>query len=196
MSIEYATLLQETANPIIAWLSEYGIPLAGVAVTAGAVIVSIITFSFQKKTFDATAKAEKEKVLLAGLAEAFRLLNDVKHREARKVLYNIAPDWAPRESSFNIICIQPTTSKGVTNKKDLEEVCKDIVKNDCNEIGVLAHYGLVGEDKFIEEGYWVILKVWDLLKKEIFVRRKIDSEHYLKHLEGLRKKACEYAKKK
>ncbi|MGB7665262.1 MAG: hypothetical protein WBL67_21205 [Nitrososphaeraceae archaeon] len=64
MSIEYAILLQETVSPIIAWLSEYGIPLAGVAVTAGVVIVSIITYSFQKKTFDSTAKTEKKKFFL------------------------------------------------------------------------------------------------------------------------------------
>ncbi len=136
MSIEYAILLQETVSPIIAWLSEYGIPLAGVAVTAGVVIVSITTYSFQKKNFDSTTKAERKKVLLAGLAEAFRLLNDVKHREARKVIYDIKTGCSASESNlFNIISISSVTSKGESNQKELERVCKDIVKNDFDEVG-------------------------------------------------------------
>jgi hypothetical protein len=53
----------------------------------------------------------------------------------------------------------------------------------------------VDEEKFIEEGFWVILKVWDLLKVEIEVRRNRDSLHHMKHLQDLRTKACEYAEK-
>jgi hypothetical protein len=199
MLIDDATLLQIDVNTIIAWFTasftEYWESVISIAITTAAVFVSAVTLWYQKKNYMETVKAEKEKVLLAGLAEAFRLLNDVKHREARKVLYNIRPGWAPSESSFNIIGIKEVTSKDESNQKALEDICKDIVKNDCNEIGVLAYYGLVEEEKFIEEGFWVILKVWDLLKDEIMVRRERDSSHHMKHLEDLRTKACEYAKK-
>ncbi|HZA42276.1 MAG TPA: hypothetical protein VE504_00740 [Nitrososphaeraceae archaeon] len=49
--------------------------------TAGAAAtVSYVTYRFQRKKFSLTA-----------LAEAFRLLNDVKHREARRLFMVIIP---------------------------------------------------------------------------------------------------------
>ena len=124
------------------------------------------------------------------------MLNDVKHREARKVIYDIKTGCSASESSFNIIGISSVTSKGESNQKELERVCKDIVKNDFDEVGVLAYHGLLDEEKFIEETFWVILKVWNLLKDEIEDRRKRDSSHHMERLEELRNKACKYAEKK
>jgi hypothetical protein len=69
--------------------------------------ISLTILYYQRKGFRETAKAEKQKVLLTGLAEAFRLLNDVKHREARKVLYgNASP------SSYEIVGFNRPTPEG------------------------------------------------------------------------------------
>lgn len=109
MSIDNATAFApDVASTIITYVLG---PVVSVAIVTAA-IISGITLWYQKKNHEATKKAEKDKVQLAGLAEAFRLLNDVKHREARKVVYDIKSGWSASESSFNIIGIQNTTSKG------------------------------------------------------------------------------------
>ncbi|MGH9993863.1 MAG: hypothetical protein ACRD4J_01330 [Nitrososphaeraceae archaeon] len=53
---------------------------------------------------------------------------------------------------------QSISVAGESNQKALEDVCKEIVKNDLNEIGTLIHHKLLDGDIFIEEGFWVILK--------------------------------------
>ena len=153
---------ENAATDLLPWI------VAGI--TGIGVVVSFITFWFQRERSHETSKAEKQRVLLARLAEAFRLLYDVRHRVARKVVYG-----NPDPSSFEIIGLNRPTVEGNYSYDELTRICKEIVKNDCNEIGVLAHHGLVDGDKFIEEGFWVILKVWDLLKDDIVERRKRDS---------------------
>ncbi|MGH9925051.1 MAG: hypothetical protein ACRD5B_06695 [Nitrososphaeraceae archaeon] len=63
---------------------------------------------------------------------------------------------------------QSISVAGESNQKALEDVCKEIVKNDLNEIGTLIHHKLLDGDIFIEEGFWVILKAWSLSKDIIF----------------------------
>jgi hypothetical protein len=109
-------------------------------------------------------------------------------------VYNIGSGWTPSESSFKIIGIDSVSSNGESNQEALEDICKEIVKNDLNEIGTLIHHKLLDGDIFIEEGFWVILKTWSLLKDEIEVRREKESINHMKHLEELRLKACDYTK--
>lgn len=91
----------------------------------------------------------------------------MRQREARKVLYgNIGI------SSFEIVGIDRLTVNGELNLEGLKDACRNIVRSDFNEIGTLIHYGLLEEKIFIEKYYWVILKIWNLLKTEIENRRK------------------------
>lgn len=143
--------------------------------------VSILIFWYQRKTARHTA-----------VAEAFKMLNDVKHREARKVLYDIDEKRPPREASYDIIGID---SNKPSNQEALVEICKDIVKNDFNEIGTLIHYRLLDGKIFINENFWIILKIWSLVHEDIKDRRKRHSFNYMQRLEELKEKACKYAEK-
>jgi hypothetical protein len=169
-----------SSDPTTDLVVDIAVPLI-VAAIGGA--LSYITYRYQKK-----------RTRHAALADAFRMLNDVKHREARKVLYDIGEGKIPRESSYKIIGIDKETN-GRSNQKDLEDICSHIVRNDFNEIGTLAHYKLLDGKTFITEDFWIILKVWSLLKYDIEDRRKRHSFNYMRHLEDLQKKACKYAKR-
>lgn len=81
-------------------------------------------------------------------------------------------------------------------EEDLKDICSHIVRNDFNEIGTLAHHKLLDRKIFIEEDFWVILKVWSLVKEDVFERRNKHSFNYMKHLQDLRDEACKYAEKK
>ncbi len=164
---------------IASLLLANAVPLV-VAITAAAgTIVSVVTYKFQRKLFR-----------LASLAEAFRLLNDVKHREARKVIYGNA-----NMSSYEIIGLdRPTAGEGA-NVEELSSICRDIVRSDFNEIGTLIYYNLLDGKIFIKEYYWVILKIWQLLKDDIESRRKtIGPPNYMEHVEEM-KKAAKYAER-
>jgi hypothetical protein len=146
-------------------------------VTTAGVIVSVITYFFERKKFRLTA-----------LAEAFRLLNDVKHREARKVVYG-----NPKISSFEILGLVRPISEEEVSYEELTSICKDIVRSDFNEIGTLIHYKLLDGKIFIEEYYWIILKIWSLLKNDIEDRRKsIGPPNYMQHLEDIYRQAEVY----
>jgi hypothetical protein len=50
---------------------------------------------------------------------------------------------------------------------------------------------------FVEEYYWVILKIWSLLRTEIENRRREPvPPNYMEHLENMENKAAEFAEKK
>jgi hypothetical protein len=180
MVLDNATSGQEL-NTLADFLVVYAAPFV-VAITAiTGSFVSYITYRFQKK-----------RLRLNALTDAVRMLHDVKHREARKVIYGSA-----NMSSFEIIGLNRPTAEEGADYGELQTICKDIVRSDFNEIGTLIHYGLLEKKIFIEEYYWVILKIWSFLKKEIETRRTtIGPPNYMEHLEEMRKKALEYAKKK
>jgi hypothetical protein len=181
MAIDNAsTLLQLDINPVLNWLGTYWEQIVATTIPAAGVIVSVVTYVFQRKKFRLTA-----------LTEAFRLLNDVKHREARKVVYD-----KPNMSSFDIFgLVRPPTSGGEVREEELTHICRDIVRSDFNQIGTLIHHDLLDGKIFIEEYYWIILKIWSSLKDEIERRRNsIGPPNYMQHLEYMYRQVEEYAK--
>jgi hypothetical protein len=123
------------------------------------------------------------------------VLNDVKHREAHKILYSIDTDTFSA-TSFDIIGVKMVDANQQINYNGLKTTCKQIVRGDFNEISTLIHHGLLEEEIFIEEYYWVILKIWNLLRDEIKdTKAKTGQTNYMEHLEELEKKAAEYTKK-
>lgn len=137
MPIENATIFIQAAEPN--YLVDIGVPLM---VGFAAVFVSAVTLWYQRRTHRETAEAEKEKVRLAALAPVFRLLNDLKHSEARNVLYDIDTD-SLSSSSFDIMGITEFDVNENRKVEDLKTTCKEIVRSDFNEIGTLIHYKLL-----------------------------------------------------
>src|SRR5918996_419540 len=123
----------ENITPAVDWFTVYALPIVVAVTTAAGVIVSVVTYIFEKRKFRSSEEAEEKKLRLTGLAEVFRLLNDVKHREARKVLYDIDERRPIRESSYNIIGIKEVTSDEASNQEALKDICSHIIRNDFNE---------------------------------------------------------------
>ena len=157
--------------------SEATIIIAIIATAAAiaAVAVSYITHSFEKKKFR-----------LSALMEVFRLLNDIKHKEARKVLYGDATT-----ASYEIL--------GLENNKSFDalmEMSETIVRSDLNEIATLIEHDIIDCKIFVEEYSWIILKVWYKIEPKIIKRRhNIGPSDYMKNFEQLKTKAEEYAKR-
>lgn len=144
-------------------------------------IVSIITYRSTQRRFRLTS-----------LIEAFRMLDNHKHREARRVLYsrdNIT------SLSFEILELGSPTKEGGPTIDDLLTLSKDIVRTDFNEIGILIHYDLLDGEIFVREFYWVILRIWQLVKEDIMNRRNdVGPPNYMEHLEEMHKMALDYAR--
>jgi hypothetical protein len=179
MTIENATiLLQPIANPVVDWFTVYALPVIVAVITGAGVSVSVVTYIFERKKFRLTA-----------LVEVMRQLHDTKHREARKVVYGTI-----NEASFDIIGINTPTVDEELNLQGLKDICTDIVRSDFNEIGTLIHYDLLDGKIFIKEYYWMILKIWSLVKDQIYSRREKEGPtNYMVHLEEMKEKATKYA---
>jgi hypothetical protein len=153
--------------------SEATIIIAIIAAAAAAAtgIVSYISYIFEKKK---------------ALMEVFRLLNDIKHKEARKVVYG---DATP--ASFEIL--------GLENDRNLDrlmEMSETIVRSDLNEVATMIEHNIIDSKIFVEEYRWVILKVWYKIDPKIIkMRQDIGPSDYVKNFERLKTKAEKYAKK-
>lgn len=114
-----------------------------------------------------------------------RILNDIKHREARKVIYS-----EPTIESFQIFGL----SREDTNVSPLKIICENIVRSDLNEMATLFRHNMVERSLIIEEYWWIILRTWNGLEEEIKKRREGSGPHdYMKNLEELKNKAEQYA---
>jgi hypothetical protein len=162
----------------------------GEASYVGNILIPIIVAGIVAAVSIYISRYQKKMTSHAAVAEAFRMLNDVKHREARKVLYDIDDKKSPREAPYNIIGIN---SGEPSNQEALVDICKDIVRNDFNEISTLVYYRLLDGEIFINENFWIILKVWNLAERDIKERRERHSFNYMLRLEELADKACKYA---
>jgi hypothetical protein len=142
-------------------------------VAAAGVAVSVVNYWYRKKEFR-----------LKSLTEALSRLNDVKHKEARKVLYG-----NPTLASFEILGFnKPTPEGGGVSPNDLMTLSKDIVRSDLNEVATLTHHKLLDKKIFVQ--------VWRLLEHDILDRRRADGPpNYMKNFEDLNEMAVEYASK-
>ena len=157
--------------------SEATIIIAIIATAAAiaAAAVLAITNSFEKKKFR-----------LSALMEVFRLLNDIKHKEARKVVYGDATT-----ASYKILGLEDNKSFD-----QLMEMSETIVRSDLNEIATLIEHHIIDRKIFVEEYWWIILKAWYKIEPKIIKRRhNIGPSTYMKNFEQLKAKAEEYAKR-
>jgi hypothetical protein len=108
--------------------------------------------------------------------EAIRRLNDMKHREARKVLYG-----NHTSASFEIPGLR------ASSEEQLKNLSKHIVRSDLNEVATLIHHKLLDKKIFVREYTWIIVKTWRLLEVEIQERRKtIGPRDYMNNFEELK----------
>jgi hypothetical protein len=144
-------------------------------IATAALAVSIITYIFEKKRFR-----------LSALMQAFRLLNDIQHKEARRVVFGDATN-----ASYEIL--------GLENNKSLDELMRrslNIVRSDFNEIATLILHDIIDSNLFVEEYWWIILKVWQKVEPKITERRNsVGPSDYMKNFEVLKCRAEKYAMK-
>src|SRR5437773_1165946 len=98
------------------------IAVIATVVAAAAAAVSLIAYFFERKKFRLTAQME-----------VYRLLNDIKHREARKVVYEKATI-----ASYEIL--------GLENDKSVDrlmELSETIVGSDLGEIATLIEHNII-----------------------------------------------------
>lgn len=116
--------------------------------------------------------------------EVFRLLNDIQHNEARRVVYG---DYS--NASYEILL----------QNKDFNELMRlsvTIVRTDFNEIATLILHDIVDPNLFVEEYWWIIVKVWYKIENEIMQRRgDRGPSNYMINLENLKNRAEKYAKR-
>lgn len=85
--------------------------------------------------------------------EAFRYLEEDKHREARRVLYNYAQD---KEIDITFSIFGQSKSVGNSEKMVLR-VCIDIVRNGFDQIGLMIKNKMIPE-KGIGKLFWIVEK--------------------------------------
>jgi hypothetical protein len=151
-------------------------------VAAAGVAVSVVNYVYRKKEFR-----------LKSLTESLSRLNDVKHKEARKVyLYG-----NPTLASFEILGFnKPTPEGGGASSNDLMTLSKDIVRSDLNEVATLICHKLLDKKIFVQEYWWIIITAWRLLEHDILDRRRADGPpNYMKNFEDLNEMAVDYVSK-
>jgi len=143
--------------------------------------VGVITFIYERRKFR-----------LAALVETYRFLGDIRHREARKVLYG-----NESMASYEILSLVRPTADGGASTDELERLAKDIVRSDLNHVGTLIQHKLLDENTIVSEYNWMIQKSWSLLEADIMNRRNgIGPSNYMENFETLRKKAEKWSEKR
>ena len=120
--------------------------------------------------------------------ESFRLLNDIKHKEARKVVYGDITNL-----SYEILGL----NYNERNVEKLKIISTTMARTDLNEIATLIRHNIVERTIFLEEYWWIILRVWHEVETKINERRQSNAgpPDYMKNFEELKIKAEKYAKK-
>ena len=146
-----------------------------VAVIGG--ILSIISFFYNRKDNR-----------LKGLSEAFQILNDNIHREARRVVHTDRVTPASRK----ILGFDNTV-----DEKEVKRVCLDIVETDMDQIGAMAQNKLLIEKVFLQRYSTSIFIEWIKCEEDINSRRNgRHDQEYRKSFEDLKNLAIRYWEKK
>jgi hypothetical protein len=134
---------------------------------------------------------ERRKSNLTSLNEVYHLLGDIRHREARKVLYG---NW--NMSSYEILGLDRPNVDAGASPEDLMSLAKDIVRSDLNHVGTLVRHRLANGKTIIKEYSWIIIKCWELLEDDIMKRRQSQGPtNHMKNFEDLKNKAMKYVEK-
>jgi hypothetical protein len=150
-----------------------------VIVGAAGVVVSVITYIFQRR-----------QLRLNALIQMFKEPNQPSHREARRVAYGEGSS-----GSYDLLGIS-LPGDGSTYR-ELERVSSDIFQGDINNAATLIYHGLMDEKIFLDEYWWIILRCWDTTKDSIEKRRASETGalSYMRNLKQLNRKAEKYARK-
>jgi hypothetical protein len=169
----------------------------GVIIAASAVFFAGTNFFYTRK-----------KDRFNSLSQAFNYLNDLKHKEARRVLYYYSKQ-AEDEKGERKRCDIITSLKIILGfdipfhkalpfyKERLVRVSTDIVRDDMEEMGLMIRSKLIPEKKFLER-YWPAVVDCRWLLNDNIVRRRKAREYNLYDIDFdyLTDKACKYAKKR
>jgi hypothetical protein len=152
-------------------------------IAIAAVLVSAITFRYQRKQYRFSA-----------LVEVFKLLNDEKHRVARRVVYSFHKG---REDCVGRLSLLDLGFTEETPKIHIIKEYQAIVRNDFNQIGSLITNNLLPEEAFMDTYWYTILRCWMALERDINEERNIRGHPgYMKNFEELSRSADRYRCKK
>jgi hypothetical protein len=143
-----ASIYNELYWSIREYLKEPGVSVA-LFVGIGSIVVGFITYSFQNKQHK-----------LNGLLEAFKLLNDEKHRLAREHVYTLG-DKYEKEKDVGIF-----RSKG-------EKEYVEIVRADFDQLGMLVKRKSILKDSFLEAYGYNAFRCWECLEDHVLEQREI-----------------------
>jgi len=153
--------------------------IIGAIATAVGVGVTIITIHYQRKQYK-----------FSSLIEAFKLLNDANHREARTVTYGKFKNKPDIRSST----IREALAKH-GNADILIEEFQGMVRADFDQMGSLVKNRLLPEKAFLDVYWETVLDSWRSLENDIKEEReKRHNPAYMKNFEELKSKAEAYRK--
>lgn len=152
---------------------DYGPIITGL-VGVGVITLGALTYFFQQR-----------QLKLNGLLEAFKLLNNERHREARKDIYAINDPYK-KNKDIAIFTSSPNRMENV-----------EIVRADFDQMGMLVKRGSILKDGFLEAYGYNIVLCWDILKDHINRERAFRCfPDYMRNFEELAQKAVMYWWKK
>lgn len=149
------------------------------AVLIGGVITWIV-YVYQSRQQREVAQYQKKQHELTGVMEAFKILNNDRHRQAREDVYSAFKQY----------------EDGTINIFENESVRKNaaMVRADFDEIGLLVDNGLIPKDVFFKSYLNTVIICWKALKTDIEKQRK-DRKYpeYMTYFQKLYEGAEDYA---
>jgi hypothetical protein len=140
----------------------------------GVVILGVITFWFYRKEHR-----------LNGLVQAFKILNDSKHRDSREMVY----------SSFQIYTKNNDSKIFIDSKQAKEST--ETVRADFDQMGALLRNGTIQKQGFLQAYGETAYRCWNALRDHIREERiQRNFEYYMENFEWLSEEAIKFWQKK
>jgi hypothetical protein len=140
----------------------------------GVIVLGFITFWFYRKEHR-----------LNGLVQAFKILNDSEHRQAREMVYSNFKIYAEKKNS-NIF----TDSEQA--KKSTEKVRADL-----DQMGTLVRNGTIQKSGFLQAYGETSYRCWNALRDHIKKERdQRHFEYYMENFEWISNEAIKYWQRK
>jgi len=162
------------------WLSAIGT----VGATIAAIVIATYTFLIGQNNKMEEDERKKNEVL----RYVFGILNDNRHRNARRRIINLYGE-NDQLRIYKILEAMGLSADQIENKEANITESKEIVKADFEEIGSLYLLGEIPKDMFIKIYWREVIKCWEVLKVDIDIIRKRFDKEYMMNFEYLNKEA-------
>jgi hypothetical protein len=169
----------DISKTITDWMTAVG--------TVGAVIVSLW---FSLSSLQKTRQSEQSQYLY----NAFRLLNDNAHRNARRRCINLYRYKDDPSKVFEILKKMGASPRDNDHAQTIYLESREIVKADFEQIGYLVYNNRIDKNDFLNIYWREIRRCWDVLEWDIEDIRKHNSS-YMENFSTLYKHSESFAPK-